>query len=271
MSATKPPQYNEEFWRKFIVEGDPRELAMRRVFGAIPHGPRCNLCLAPFGGVGAPVMRMIGKPPSRQNPRVCASCFTFMMQQRGGAEVTAAFMFADVRGSTTLAEKMSPAEFRALMDRFYDVASNAIFERDGILDKFVGDEAIGFWGRGIGGERYVAKAVEAARALLLATGHGEPGGPWLPVGVGVHHGPAWIGAVGEGSHQVMTALGDAVNVTARLVAAAAAGEIVVSTDALAAAGLDPALERRQLDVKGKHAPIEVVTLTVGASAPTTVG
>ena len=264
MSPTQPA-HDEEFWRKFLVEGDPMEKTFRRVFGILPHGPRCHFCLAPFAGPGAPLMRMMGKPPSRQNPSVCAGCFNFMAKKHGGAEVPAAFMFADIRGSTTIAERMPNAEFRALMDRFYGVASTAIYEHDGILDKFVGDEAIGLWGPGIGGRRYVAKAIDAARALLRATGHEDPDGPWAPVGAGVHAGRAWIGAVGEGSHEVMTAVGDAVNVTARLASNAAAGEVLVSVEAAIAAGIDATQGRRQLDVKGKQAPIDVVTVTVRAA------
>jgi adenylate cyclase len=268
LSASVPPtRDNEEFWRDFLTNGDPRERVARRVLGFIPRGPRCSMCLAPFAGPGAPVMRMIGKSRAWQNPHICASCFTFMAKNHGGAEVDSAFMFADVRGSTTLAEAMPAAEYRKLMDRFYDVASNSIYEQDGILGGFVGDEAIGTWVPGIGGDRYVSKAVDAARAILRATGHEDRDGPWLPIGAGVHAGRAWIGAVGEGSHDAMTAIGDTVNTTARLASVAAAGEILISSDAAATVALDPTLERRQLELKGKQAPIDVLTVKVGPARP----
>ncbi len=102
----------------------------------------------------------------------------------------------------------------------------------------------------------------AARALLIATGHADPGGPWVPVGAGVHTGLAWLGAIGEGAHVDMTAVGDAVNTAARLASAAAAGEVLVTVDAASAAGLDPRLERKHLELKGKQVPTEVVSLTV---------
>jgi adenylate cyclase len=70
--------------------------------------------------------------------------------------------------------------------------------------------------------------------------------------------------VGQGSHVTLTALGDAVNVTARLASRAAAGEILVTSDAAAAAGLAPTLERRSLELKGKSLATEVVSLTVSA-------
>ena len=57
------------------------------------------------------------------------------------------------------------------------------------------------------GPRHAAKAIDAGVALLRATGHGDPRGPWVPVGAGVHSGQAWVGAVGDDSHTEITALG----------------------------------------------------------------
>ncbi len=147
---------------------------------------------------------------------------------------------------------MSPADFRGVLDRFYSTASNVVFDHDGSVDKFVGDEVVAMFFPLLTGERHAARAVEAAVALLRATGHEDPTGPWAPLGAGVHTGPAWVGAVGEGSRTELTVLGDTVNTTARLASAAAAGEILVTSEAAALAGLDPTLERRRLDLKGKQ-------------------
>ena len=96
--------------------------------------------------------------------------------------------------------------------------------------------------------------------LFRATGHGEPGGPWVPLGAGVNTARTWFGAVGQGPYVTLTAVGDPVNTTARLASLAEAGEILVTTGAAAAAGLDPTLARRRLELKGKQVVIEVVTL-----------
>jgi adenylate cyclase len=253
---------NEEFWRDFLTRGHSKERAARRVFRLIPREPRCRLCAAPFSGVGAPLMRLVGKRPSDKNPNWCASCFTFMSDHHGGAEIECTLLFADIRGSTTLAEGMSPADFRQLMDRFYDTAAPVVFDHDGIVDKFVGDELVAMFFPLLSGERHAARAIEAARALLRATGHIDLGGPWVPLGAGVHTGMAWVGAVGAGTHTTLTALGDAVNTTARLASAAMTAEILVTIDAATAAGLDPTLERRALELSGKQRSTEVVTLTV---------
>ena len=83
----------------------------------------------------------------------------------------------------------------------------------------------------------------------------------------MHTALVWFGAVGRGERVELTAVGDAVNTTARLASMATAGEILVTTDAAAAADLDPGLQRRQLELKGKQIPTEVVSLRVDGGAP----
>ena len=86
--------------------------------------------------------------------------------------------------------------------------------------------------------------------MLRATGHGDAGGAWLPIGVGVHTGVAYFGSVSgaDGTVPDWTALGDNVNIAARLAQEAGPGEALISDAAYAAAGLDPRpLEQRHLD------------------------
>jgi len=260
-----PDHATEEFWRDFLTRGDAAERRVRGVLKRLPANPRCMLCAAPFAGVGAPLMRMIGKRPSDKNPTMCTSCFDFMAKHRGGAEIESSFLFADVRGSTTMAEDMSATEFRGLLDRFYAMATTTVVEHDGSVEKFVGDEVVAMFFPLLSGVRHSERAIDTATALLHATGHTDPGGPWLPLGAGVHTGIAWVGAVGEGMRVELTALGDTVNTTARLASVAGTGEILVSATAAAAADLDPDLERRSLDLKGKASPTEAFVVRVGQS------
>ncbi|TMB83148.1 MAG: adenylate/guanylate cyclase domain-containing protein [Chloroflexi bacterium] len=264
MSPKAPPgQETEQFWREFLTRGQTSERRARRIFKRIPASPRCLICAAPFGGIGAPLMRVIGKRQSDQTPKFCTSCFDFLASHHGGAEIECSFLFADVRGSTTLAESMSATQFRALLDRFYTTATQVVFDYDGGVDKFVGDELVAMFYPLLSGERHAERAVAAAVALLRATGHADPSGPWVPVGCGITTGLAWVGAVGEGSHTQLTALGDTVNTAARLVSAARRGEALLTVEAASAAGLDPQLERRSMDLKGKALATEVVSLSVG--------
>jgi adenylate cyclase len=207
-------------------------------------------------------MRLIGKQPSNSNPHICNACFANLQRHHGGAEVDMSLLFADVRGSTTLAESMSAGAFRDLLDRFYTAGIKVVFDHDGAIDKFVGDELVAVFFPLLSGERHAEHAVAAAQALLRATGHADPDGPWLPVGVGVNAGRVWFGAVGDADHIELTALGDRVNVTARLAAVARAGEVLVTKEAASAAGLDPGLETLSLELKGKAELTDVVVLRV---------
>ena len=242
-------------------------LRIRRVLMRIPSGPRCKMCAAPFHGPGAPLMRAIGRQPWGKNPRFCGHCFEMMGAHRGGAEIELSLLFADVRGSTGIAERMSPTDFRTLLNRFYQTAVKILVERDAVVDKFVGDEVVALFIPGIAGKGHASAAIDAGRELLRETGHGAPGGPWAPIGVGIHTGRAYVGSVGDGEVSDFTALGDVVNTTARLASAAGAGEILVTDAAAAAAGLpDAGLERRHLDVRGRSEPVDVVVVKAAAEA-----
>lgn len=259
-----PSEKDEAFWRHFLEEGgDTWKGVGRRVLKHIPADPRCRMCASPFSGPGAPLMRLFGKRPSDANPNWCSSCFDFMAKHHGGAETAGAMLFADIRGSTALAERRSPAEYHALLERYFATATSVVFRHDGFVDKFVGDELVALFFPLLTGERFVARAVAAAEDLLRATGHADPGGPWVPVGAGVHAGPAWFGVIGDGSHQELTAVGDTVNVAARLASLAEAGEVLVSADAAAASDLDSGLERHAVELKGKELPTEVVSVRIG--------
>jgi adenylate cyclase len=252
---------NEEFWRDYLSHPDSLQTFGRHVFSRIPSSPRCQLCASPFGGVGGPLMRLIGKAPADGNPNMCNTCQKVLIKHHGGAEVEGSLLFADIRGSTSMAEKMSAGDFRDLLDRFYTTASETVFAHNGIVDKFVGDELVASFPP-VYGARHAENAVATARDLLRVTGHADPGGPWVPLGAGVHTGRMWFGAVGEGNHVEITVVGDTVNTAARLASEATTGEVIVSTDAAVAAGLDPTLERRSLALKGKESATEVVSLRV---------
>jgi adenylate cyclase len=234
----------------------------RQVFTRIPSAPRCKLCAAPFTGVGGLVLGRFGHRRWPKNPKYCEGCFGTISANHGGAEIECTLLFADVRGSTGLAERLSPRDFNRLMGRFYDTAAQVLTEHDGIVDKFVGDEIIGIFVPALATEAHARRGVDAAVALLRATGHGSAAGPWVPVGVGVNTGTAYVGSIGEGDDTEMTAMGDMVNVTARLSSLAAAGETLITSAGAKAAGLEPGLDRRTLALKGKSEPVEVVVLPV---------
>jgi adenylate cyclase len=252
----------EEEWYKMLTEGEPIPRRLYHLHGMLPADPRCKICGSPFRGWGGFIMHLMGRDQSRYNPRFCEKCKVF--EHPGGAEVTLTMLFADVRGSTTLAEQMSSREFSQLINRFYKVATHVLIQTDAMVDRLMGDEAIGLYVPGFAGPEHPRKAIEAAQELLRLTGHQDSQGPWLPVGVGIHTGPAYVGVVGaEESTADFTALGDNVNITARLASQADAGEILISDASCSASKLDlKNLEHRQLELKGKTESIGVHVLHV---------
>lgn len=256
---------NEEVWRG-MVSGSGSVLAyMRRRNKRLPGSPRCKQCYLPLGGPLAWAMKLRGLGPSDGNPNFCNNCEVFLRNHPGGAEVELTFLFADVRGSTSMAERVTPTDFTAAMNRFFATANRVLIKSDAYIDKLVGDEIIGFYMPylGAGNSR---RAIDTAQELLAATGHQDPGGPWLPVGVGINTGVAFIGSVGTAEGRTdFTAMGDVVNVAARLSSLAGPGEILIGEAAWQEAGLsEDEVERRQLDVKGKTEPLSVAVLKVTA-------
>ncbi len=96
----------EEWWR-VLLTGKNLKIPIRHarhVFRLIPRGPRCKFCNAPYEGLGGPLMRVIGRGLSRLTLQFCRTCQDLASKHIGGAEVEVSLVFADVRGSTSLAE-----------------------------------------------------------------------------------------------------------------------------------------------------------------------
>jgi adenylate cyclase len=248
---------SEAEWRRVLIEGEAEPQRFRRIFRMLPASPRCKLCNSPFKGWGGVVMRLIGRRQSRKNPRYCEPC---AFQQPGGAEVDLSMLFADVRASTVIAEGMPPVEYSRLIERFYAEATDVLVAEDGLIDRLVGDQVVALFVSGFGGAQHARRAIRAAQRLRRRATRIDRQGAFLPIGIGVHTGRAFVGVVQstvEGLSD-FTMLGDDVNVTARLASAAAAGEILLSDAAFAAAGLELGpLQHRDLELKGKSQPVGV--------------
>ena len=258
---------NTEIWRQILMGTDPALPALRRRFRRLPSDPRCKMCAAPFRGPGRLITRLMMHGPSTSNPMLCSLCFGQLRSHGpGGAEIEISVLFADIRGSTGIAERTSAGEFRRLVQQFYLRAAKAIHEHDGTVDKFLGDGIMALFIPVVSGTQHAMRAVEAGEAVLRAVEDGELVAGGVQVGVGVHTGEAFVGTVGADERLDFTALGDTVNVAARLGSDAGAGELLVSGIAWTAAGCADAPERRELAVKGRTEPLEVVVLRAGAAA-----
>jgi adenylate cyclase len=160
-------------------------------------------------------------------------------------ELEVGVLFADVRGFTALAEREDPRGTTALLNRFYDAAVEVLC-RHAIIDKLVGDQVMALYLPQLLGDGAVEHMVADAQQLLVRVP------PELELGVGLDYGPAFVGNVGSGEVKDFTAIGDVVNTAARLQAAAAGGEIVVSSRVVEATETDTReAEVRSVRLKGK--------------------
>jgi adenylate cyclase len=265
----------EEMWRTYMtsgkIPGAPwfESKFLRPIVKLLPADPRCRICYYPFGGIGGMLVRtLIGLEASRMNPYLCNLCERACNKYRGGAEIELSMLFADVRGSTGLAEKMTAAEFSRLIDRFYRATTKVLFSRNALLEKLIGDGVTAFFVPGIAGDLHARVAFEAGEEILRATGHGDPDGPWIPVGVGIHTGVAFVGAVStDGGVADITVLGDTANVAARIASQAQVGEVMLSDASRTAAKLKTdGMRICRLELKGRNEPVDVWVKKIGAGS-----
>jgi adenylate cyclase len=233
----------------------------RRIFGLVPSPWRCKFCNAPFRGPAAGAFRWIGYSPSRKNPNICARCIE--RAPEGGALVPLSVFFADVRGYTTLAERLTSLEATVLLNRFYEAASRALLAHEAVLGQIAGDEVMALFVPGLAGATFPAKAVDAGRELLHTIGYAQPEGNWLEVGVGICTGEEFVGNVGGGGFKDFTALGDVTNTAARLQASARGGEILMCSSTYQSVRTRfPDAEPVELELKGKIAPVRGFRLRI---------
>jgi adenylate cyclase len=245
------PKAGPEFWQKILTEGHPPLRFMHKLFRYLPSPPRCKVCHNPFGGIGGKLVAVFGFTPSRKNPNICVTCCENL--PAGGAEADIAVLFADVRGSTAMGEKLAPSAYAEVLNRFYRAATEVLIRYDAIIDKLIGDEVMALFIPGICGPQYHRRAVEAASGLLQAVGYGKSRPPWLAIGGAVNSGMTYVGNVGGEGIVDFTALGDTVNTASRLASSAAAGEILLSETVYGrVAEHFPNLRERTLALRGKE-------------------
>jgi adenylate cyclase len=248
------------WWFWFSTNAFTVDKRLRRIMRMLPHDPRCKFCNTPFQGIGGMLARVFfSKQRSALNPRFCNMCEIASREFPGGAEVEMSILFIDIRGSTALSEQMSPTEFSRLISRFYTATTKAVIEEDGLVEKLAGDGLAAFWGAGFAGPDYVRRTLNVAQRLAAVMQQES-----IPVGISVHAGVAYFGAMttADGLTNI-SAAGEEVNTAARFASKAAAGEIIVSEEALRKAGLDgSALESRSLELKGIREPVTVRVLHV---------
>ena len=183
--------------------------------------PEVQALPEPLQRGGRQARRADGTQAVGKNPNLCQYCFDHLPP--GGIELDIGVVFVDVRASTSLAEGSTATEFAARFNRFYSTATDVLIRHDAIIDKLIGDEVMALFLPGLAGSDYRQKTVDAALDLAASVDD-------LPIGVAANAGISFVGNVGSGTVLDFTAVGDAVNVGARLQGCASAGQVVLAAD-----------------------------------------
>ena len=132
---------------------DSQVLAVRQLFKRLPSATRCRVCNAPFQGLGGAVVSLFGFGAGRSsfNPSLCDRCEKIVKHHQVGTEVQLTLLFADVRGSTALAEDIGPSAFHHLINRFYTASTEVLVQTNALIEKMIGDEVAGLYVPGIAG------------------------------------------------------------------------------------------------------------------------
>jgi adenylate cyclase len=186
-------------------------------------------------------------------------------------------MFVDMRGSTRLAENRLPFDTVFVVNRFLGAVSQAVIECGGQPNQFLGDGQLALFGLATNRQTACRQALKAAGRIsvhveelnhFLKNDLREP----IRFGIGIHGGEVIVGEIGYRDHMVFTALGDAVNVAARLqdMTKTLGCEVIVSDEVRATAGLpDEALPRQEVEIRGRAGPMSA-RVVASASALSTL-
>jgi len=188
----------------------------------------------------------------------------------GGKRKQVTVLFTDIRGFTSLSEKMQPEEVVDFLNDYFESSTRIIQRRNGTIDKFIGDAVMAIFNAPLETPNHAEAAVLSALEMQEdferqnAAFKKKHPGESLGVGIGINSGEAVVGNVGSKSYVEYTCIGDTVNTASRLQGKAAAGEIVVSqaTYALLPQGKYPPARVEEVVVKGKAKPLKVFVLTL---------
>ena len=216
----------------------------------------------PLAGIRAVPPRVIrGVHRHPKNPNYCNICGEKDIKGEI-AEITV--LFADVRGFTPLTSALGAMRIKELLDEYFRTMSEILFEQDAIVDHFLGDAVMAFFNQPVRHPDHTRRAVAGAREMLHAVAGlnarwqlAQPVG----VGVGISTGFAAVGTVGSTHPKDYTAIGDVVNLAARLQGQAEAGQILVTSDVYEQIReAYPTARHLTLEVKGFPGPVDAFAL-----------
>ena len=241
---------------------------MASLAGRAADAPQCVICGTALDGPLGFMFKLVGIARSNRNPNLCTRCGTHAEE---GRVVELTVLFADLTSFTELTRRLGPERTHEVVDAFLKAATYILVRHGAFIDKYVGDAVMAFFNAPIRYEDHAARAVKAALELQREMPRlSEQLGLELSAGVGVSSGWARVGRLGSGDGKDYTAIGDVVNLAARLEGQARGGEVVV--DAQTYGGIADAVPDtvpEVLPLKGFPEPVPVYRFgsTEGGTPP----
>lgn len=194
----------------------------------LSEAPECVICGTALAGPLSYVFRAVGVSRSSRNPNLCNRCNTHTEE---GKLVELTVVFADVSSFTELTHELGPERTYEVVDAFLRSATEALTRHGAFIDKYIGDAVMAFFNAPIKYPDHAARAVAAAQEIQAALpALGERFGLELKASIGIALGWARVGRLGSSDGRDYTALGEVVNLAARLQGQALAGEIMTDSD-----------------------------------------
>jgi adenylate cyclase len=217
--------------------------------------PECVICGTALAGPLAAMFRLVGISRSARNPNLCNRCNTHVEE---GRVVELTVLFADLSGFTAMTRQLGPERTHQVVDAFLKSATYALVRHGAFIDKYVGDAVMAFFNAPIRYEDHAARAVAAALEIEAEMpALSQRFGIDLRAAIGVASGWAHVGRLGSGDGKDYTAIGDVVNLAARLEGQAHGGEVVVDEPVYRQVATQyPDLRPEQVDLKGFGEPVE---------------
>jgi adenylate cyclase len=181
--------------------------------------------------------------------------------EKGGAQKQVTVMFADIRGFTSLTERLAPADMVALMNEYFERVSSIVFKHEGTLDKYIGDAVMALWGAPLGSDDDEIQAVRAAyeiqeRVRDFNRERAMAGLEQIGVGIGLSTATVIAGYVGSSQTMSYTVFGRGVNLASRLCSQAKAGEVIIAPATFdAVRHLAEAEQQDEVRLKGMADPV----------------
>lgn len=225
---------------------------------------QCSICGTLLSGTASAVYRAFGIRRSPRNPNICTRCATHVEE---GRVVELSVLFADLSSFTELTQDLGAEKTHEVVDAFLRMATDVLVKHGAFIDKYVGDAVMALFNVPIRQPDHARRAINAALELeaelkILGARLAQP----LKASVGIATGHARVGRLGSDDSKDYTAIGDVVNLAARLQGKAGAGEILIDGESYSKHATDfPGARTEQLSLKGFRDPVTAFRLHGDAS------